>query len=216
MGRCQINCYLKCSLILKLCDARGLWKLPLCWCLLCENSHCCGFLDLHWTQTFLPLFFWLFDSVSSIHLSHIWGLLCDWHMQGTSVCRRLLYDYVKQRLPLVSQAWRIRIFLGTTDDDNVCLILKLPYPITGLLVLESIWCTSVGLGHTSPLCLLCLRWKYLKDNKKSPCSKLMVARAQETTSVGKGVEKEEPSCTVGGNANCCSHSWKQHGGSSKS
>lgn len=57
-------------------------------------------------------------------------------MQGTSVCRRLLYDYVKQRLPLVSQAWRIRIFLGTTDDDNVCLVLKLTYPITGLLVLE--------------------------------------------------------------------------------
>lgn len=136
MGRCQINCYLKCSLILKLCDARGLWKLPLCWCLLCENSHCCGFLDLHWTQTFLPLFFWLFDSVSSIHLSHIWGLLCDWHMQGTSVCPRLFYDYVKQRLPLISQAWRIRIFLGATDDDNVCLILKLPYPITDLLVLE--------------------------------------------------------------------------------
>ena len=131
MGRCQINCYLKCSLILKLCDARGLWKLPLCWCLLCENSHCCGFLDLHWTQKFLPLFFWLFDSVSSIHVSHIWGLLCDWHMQCTSVCPRLFYDYVKQRLP-----WRIRIFLGATDDDNVCLILKLPYPITDLLVLE--------------------------------------------------------------------------------
>ena len=37
---------------------------------------------------------------------------------------------------------------------------------------------------------------------------------QETASVGKDVEKEEPRCTVG-NANWCSHSGKQYGISSK-
>ena len=39
--------------------------------------------------------------------------------------------------------------------------------------------------------------------------------AQETTGVGEDVEKKESSCTVGGNANLCSHSGKQYGGSSK-
>jgi len=39
---------------------------------------------------------------------------------------------------------------------------------------------------------------------------------QETTGVAEVVKKEESSCTVGGNANWCSHSGKQHGGSSKS
>ena len=39
--------------------------------------------------------------------------------------------------------------------------------------------------------------------------------AQETTDVGKNVEKGEPFYTVGGNANWCSHSRKQYGGSSK-
>ena len=38
---------------------------------------------------------------------------------------------------------------------------------------------------------------------------------QGTTDVGKNVEKEEPSYTVGGNANLCSNSRKQYGGSSK-
>ena len=33
--------------------------------------------------------------------------------------------------------------------------------------------------------------------------------------VGEDVEKREPSCTVGGNANWCSHSGKQCGHSSK-
>ena len=36
------------------------------------------------------------------------------------------------------------------------------------------------------------------------------------THVGKVVEKVEPSYTVGGNANWCSHSGNQCGGSSKS
>ena len=35
-------------------------------------------------------------------------------------------------------------------------------------------------------------------------------------SVREDVEKEEPSCTVGGNVNWCSHSGKLCGGSSKS
>ena len=38
---------------------------------------------------------------------------------------------------------------------------------------------------------------------------------QETTNVGEDAEKREPSYTVGGNVNWCSHSGKLCGGSSK-
>ena len=37
----------------------------------------------------------------------------------------------------------------------------------------------------------------------------------EETSIGKGVEKKEPLCTVGGNINWCSHCGELYGGSSK-
>jgi len=40
-------------------------------------------------------------------------------------------------------------------------------------------------------------------------------KTQEIPSVGEDVEKGEPSYTVGGSANWCSHSGKQYGGSSK-
>ena len=38
----------------------------------------------------------------------------------------------------------------------------------------------------------------------------------KTGGAGEDVEKREPSCTVGGNANWYSHSGQQYGGSSKS
>ena len=38
---------------------------------------------------------------------------------------------------------------------------------------------------------------------------------EATTDAGEDVEKEDLFCTVGGNANWCSHSGKQYGGSSK-
>ena len=38
---------------------------------------------------------------------------------------------------------------------------------------------------------------------------------QATTDVGEDKEKEDLFCTAGGNANWCSHSGKQSGGSSK-
>ena len=37
----------------------------------------------------------------------------------------------------------------------------------------------------------------------------------QTTNAGKGVEKREPSCTVGGNVNWYSHYGEQYGGASK-
>ena len=37
----------------------------------------------------------------------------------------------------------------------------------------------------------------------------------KSKSVGEDVEKKEPSCTAGGNANWCSYSGKQYGSSSK-
>jgi len=45
--------------------------------------------------------------------------------------------------------------------------------------------------------------------------KWLFSKKPETTSVGENAEKGEPSCTVGGNANWCSHSWEQYGRSSK-
>jgi len=42
-----------------------------------------------------------------------------------------------------------------------------------------------------------------------------MARIKKTTSVGRDVEKGEPSCPVGGNANRYSHRGKQYGDSSK-
>ena len=38
---------------------------------------------------------------------------------------------------------------------------------------------------------------------------------QATTDIGEDAEKEDLLCTTGGNANWCSHSGKQYGGSSK-
>ena len=45
--------------------------------------------------------------------------------------------------------------------------------------------------------------------------RMAVINKEQVTSVGKDVEKREPSCTVGGIANWCSHCGKQYGGSSK-
>ena len=47
-------------------------------------------------------------------------------------------------------------------------------------------------------------------------SLLQKSTTWKTTGVGEDVEKAEPSCTVGGNANLCSQSRKEYGGSSKS
>ena len=41
------------------------------------------------------------------------------------------------------------------------------------------------------------------------------SKRQEITNAGESVEKREPSCTVGGNVNWCSHYGKQSGGSLK-
>ena len=43
-----------------------------------------------------------------------------------------------------------------------------------------------------------------------------MAKTQETTGVGEDMEKGESSYTAGGNANWCSHSGEQYGGSSES
>ena len=48
------------------------------------------------------------------------------------------------------------------------------------------------------------------------CQKWLKSTTQETTDVGKDVEKKEPLCTAGRNANWCSHCGKQYGGSSRS
>ena len=50
----------------------------------------------------------------------------------------------------------------------------------------------------------------------SHLSEWLKSITQKTTGIGEDVEKGEPSCTIGGNANWCSHSGEQSGGSSKS
>ena len=53
------------------------------------------------------------------------------------------------------------------------------------------------------------------DNTSISQSVVVKFTPLEITDVGEDVAKWEPSCTVGGNANGCSHSGKQCGGSSK-
>jgi len=43
----------------------------------------------------------------------------------------------------------------------------------------------------------------------------LLSKTQKILSVGKDVEKKEPSCTIGGNVNWYSHYGKQYGGFSK-
>ena len=43
----------------------------------------------------------------------------------------------------------------------------------------------------------------------------LLSERQEIASIGEDVEKREPSCTVGGSINWCSHCREQYGGSSK-
>ena len=60
-------------------------------------------------------------------------------------------------------------------------------------------------------------WKCKSRPQWDTTSRLLewlLSKRQET-SVGEDVEKREPSCTVGGNVNWCSHYGEQYGGSSK-
>ena len=67
----------------------------------------------------------------------------------------------------------------------------------------------------------CFRFCVLLSLCPSPADALSLSKinknfkTQETTSAGEDVEKKEPSCTVGRNANWCSHCGKQYGGFSK-
>ena len=55
--------------------------------------------------------------------------------------------------------------------------------------------------------------KLLEHSKSQPPHQK--CEDEEITSVGEDVEKREPSCTVDGNVNWCSHCGKQYGDSSK-
>ena len=55
----------------------------------------------------------------------------------------------------------------------------------------------------------------IKTSMRNHLTPVRMAKTKKTN-VGEDVEKGEPSDAVGGNANWCSHSGKQCGGSSKS
>ena len=61
----------------------------------------------------------------------------------------------------------------------------------------------------------CFLQKVKEKKKKERKSRRASSENLQTTNAGEGVEKREPSCTVGGNVNWCSYYGKQYGGSSK-
>ena len=66
---------------------------------------------------------------------------------------------------------------------------------------------------STPLTIRQMQIKTIR--RHNPTAVRMASIRQEITSAGDGVEKREPLCTVGGNANWCSHYGKQCGSSSK-
>jgi len=62
---------------------------------------------------------------------------------------------------------------------------------------------------------LIIREMQIRITVRDHLTPIRMARIKKTTSVGRDVEKGEPSCPVGGNANRYSHRGKQYGDSSK-
>ena len=87
----------------------------------------------------------------------------------------------------------------------------------GLWCGEDTQCTSCSPRHifknlvfTLEKCKSKLQWDIISHQSEWPSSKNL-----ETINAGEGVEKREPSCTVGGNVNWYSHYGEQYGVSLK-
>ena len=65
-------------------------------------------------------------------------------------------------------------------------------------------------SHKTEWCKSKLQWGITSHQSQWPSSKNL-----QTMNAGEGMEKREPSCTVGGNVNWYSHCGEQYGGSLK-
>ena len=62
--------------------------------------------------------------------------------------------------------------------------------------------------------LMCIKWITNKNLQYKKINKIKF-KTSKKKNAGEGVEKKEPSCTVNGNVNWCSHYGKQYVGFSK-
>ena len=80
---------------------------------------------------------------------------------------------------------------------------------TSLIIIE------IQIKATMRYHLMLVRMAAITKSTKNKHVRMLLSRRQEVTGVEEGVEKKEPSCTVGGNVNWYSHNAKLVGGSSK-